>query len=575
MAESGRELTLYHGLQVLREIVGSYPEAEEAYGRKLSRLIERLEGESYRVAVIGEFKRGKSSMINALLGVEVLPTDILPMTAVINRIVYAPEKGAAVYFKDGREEKIPLDELERYVTKQDAEKARMAEQVREVEIRYPSVFCKNQIELLDTPGLNDDEQMTETTLGVLEKIDAAIVVLSAVLPLSMTERGLIEKLLKSPEIGRIVFVVTFLDAVSSRREEQDRAVEFIQNRLSGDTLREIEERYREEPELVEKARRVLERPAIFPVSSTLAIKGFLRDDENLLEKSRFPALKYGLTELLTAAQSADLRERAERLEREIDGALRGWYQARRERLEGKQAEREKALEACRTYLDTAWMGLEELLVKADAALLEAGLDPEKGLKSALLEEQLRRDFIVQLSALHLRDDTDAAIGAALERGAEDGRRELEAVTAWASAEIDRVMERCAGDFLSLRAESCLSQAGRLWEDPLPQGRIPPPKEGPAFSWPEELWPAGVPLAGAEVMPRLEGVIAASLEPVREGCRRRMAAWRAAMFRQIEEDKLWLSRLEDRREESGRKHRLELELCRAEFEKHREKLGARL
>ena len=59
---------------------------------KLAALAEDVALKTYRVAVVGEFKRGKSSLINALLGTDILPTDVVPMTAALTRIRYSPEK---------------------------------------------------------------------------------------------------------------------------------------------------------------------------------------------------------------------------------------------------------------------------------------------------------------------------------------------------------------------------------------------------------------------------------------------------------------------------------------------------
>lgn len=78
---------LYEQLCALEGIGKQYPQGHE-YAKKVRAIADQLASQTYRVAVIGEFKRGKSSLINALLRSSILPTDILPITAAINRVVY-------------------------------------------------------------------------------------------------------------------------------------------------------------------------------------------------------------------------------------------------------------------------------------------------------------------------------------------------------------------------------------------------------------------------------------------------------------------------------------------------------
>ena len=78
---------------------------------------ELIKNKRYRVAVMGEFKRGKSSLINALLGAKILPADATPTTATINRITYGPDPKAVIIFRDGQKKEIPTDQLTDYVTK--------------------------------------------------------------------------------------------------------------------------------------------------------------------------------------------------------------------------------------------------------------------------------------------------------------------------------------------------------------------------------------------------------------------------------------------------------------------------
>ena len=76
-----------------------------------------IRSRKFRVAVVGEFRRGKTTFINALLGKEILPVDALPTTATLNRITYGSVPKAYLCWKDGGREEIGIEELSRYVTK--------------------------------------------------------------------------------------------------------------------------------------------------------------------------------------------------------------------------------------------------------------------------------------------------------------------------------------------------------------------------------------------------------------------------------------------------------------------------
>lgn len=73
------------------------------YAEALQALRSRMEGQTFSVGVVGEFKRGKSTVINSLLGEDLLPADILPATAVPTYIRWDTQPKAVVHFKDGTE----------------------------------------------------------------------------------------------------------------------------------------------------------------------------------------------------------------------------------------------------------------------------------------------------------------------------------------------------------------------------------------------------------------------------------------------------------------------------------------
>lgn len=95
--------------------------------------------------VVGEFKRGKSTFINALLGEEILPSDVLPTTATINRVVFGSLPSAVIRFKDGQEQSIAVNQLKDYVIKLTSDAEATSSRVQEAVICYPLRYCHDGI----------------------------------------------------------------------------------------------------------------------------------------------------------------------------------------------------------------------------------------------------------------------------------------------------------------------------------------------------------------------------------------------------------------------------------------------
>ena len=98
--------------------------------RSIGETIDKAASEHFEVAIVGEFKRGKSTLINALLGQEVLPADVLPATATLNRVTYSEDPYVVVEYKSGETERVGIDQLENYVTKLSYESEKTAETVK-------------------------------------------------------------------------------------------------------------------------------------------------------------------------------------------------------------------------------------------------------------------------------------------------------------------------------------------------------------------------------------------------------------------------------------------------------------
>ena len=259
--------------------------------------IEKTSNEHFEVAIVGEFKRGKSTLINALLGQEVLPADVLPATATLNRVTYSKDPYVQVEYKNGSNERVDIDKLADYVTKLTAESEEKAETVKEATVYYDTAFCKNNVDIIDTPGLNDDEQMTSVTLSILPKIDAAVFVISANSPFSQFEKDFLEKKMLTSDVGRIIFVVNCFGTFA--REDEDKIVETVRTRITRYVMDKAKKVMGEDSREFAAYKRKIGTPRVIGVYAKRALTAKKIEDPALLEESNFPEFEKALETMLT------------------------------------------------------------------------------------------------------------------------------------------------------------------------------------------------------------------------------------------------------------------------------------
>lgn len=121
----------------------------EITGRELMQvrtLAEKIEKQEMTVSVIGQFKRGKSTLVNGILGDKVMPVGIVPVTAVVTTVKYGEEKTARVHFENGAVVTCGFDDIGGYINEQENQDNRLG--VSRVELSVPANFLKTGI----TPG---------------------------------------------------------------------------------------------------------------------------------------------------------------------------------------------------------------------------------------------------------------------------------------------------------------------------------------------------------------------------------------------------------------------------------------
>ncbi len=160
----------------------------------LASLRERLAQERLQVAVLGQFKRGKSTFLNALLGDPVLPTGVVPLTSIATFIRFAAVPSMRVSFLDGRVTEEPdaahgetlREQLARFVTEEGNPQNRL--RVARVDVGYPAAILSHGIVLIDTPGIASTlRHQTDAAIEVLRECDAGFFVLSVDPPVTEAE----------------------------------------------------------------------------------------------------------------------------------------------------------------------------------------------------------------------------------------------------------------------------------------------------------------------------------------------------------------------------------------------------
>ena len=208
-------------LASLGEVLGAQYIADD--GRALAARVS--EGRFY-LACIGQFKRGKSTLINALIGEPVLPVGFIPVTAVPTVIRYGAHKKARIQFRDGAWQQIAASDLEQYVSEE--YNPENAKGVGGAEVFVPSALLSTGMCFVDTPGLGSVfTGNTAATQAFIPHIDAALVVVGADPPLAGEELALVEAV--GRQVQNLILVLNKADRTTDA--ERVAAIAFTQKVL--------------------------------------------------------------------------------------------------------------------------------------------------------------------------------------------------------------------------------------------------------------------------------------------------------------------------------------------------------
>jgi GTP-binding protein EngB required for normal cell division len=218
---------------VLREVAGLATElGVDHLPAEAAALTERLVEGRFFVACVGQFKRGKSTLLNALVGDPILPTGVAPVTTVVTLLRHRPRRTARVRLAGADWREIDPAELSDYVT--EAQNPENEKGVAGVEVFLPSPLLASGMCLVDTPGIGSVfAGNTEVTREFVPHVDAALVVLGADPPISGDELALVQEVTR--HTAHLILVLNKADRLSAAERAEARwfTERVLAERLSG------------------------------------------------------------------------------------------------------------------------------------------------------------------------------------------------------------------------------------------------------------------------------------------------------------------------------------------------------
>ncbi len=256
---------------------------------KLNDLREQLREERLHLAVLGQFKRGKSTLLNAILGEALLPSSVLPVTA-LPTWVRLGEKGVKItreYNGEAVTEEQSTGDLTSFLNHfvNETQNPENALNVTEIQVFHPSEILKNGVVFIDTPGIGSTfRHNTVATMDFLSQCDAALFVTSADPPLTETEIEFLKSV--RDRVPRLFFILNKIDYLD--KDELDQAISFLKETV--------------------RTKAGINPDSMFPVSSKKGLTAKIYQDKDGWEKSGMADLEARIFSFLAREKQAALHE---------------------------------------------------------------------------------------------------------------------------------------------------------------------------------------------------------------------------------------------------------------------------
>jgi len=266
---------------VLRTASALLPNEETERHRRIRELQARLAEDRFNLVVVGRFSRGKSSLMNAILGHDWLPTGLVPLTSVITTVTYGTKPEVVLEYQDrGFKAKIALAALPDNITQ--AGNPGNAKKIKVAEVHLPAEILRRGFFFVDTPGLGSSiAENTRTTESFLPEADAFLLVTGYESPLSEDEARFLRSVSSSSR--RVFIVLNKQDTVDFAQRGQ--ALAYVESQLRG---------------LFEQ-----DLPSIFSISARDGLEAKKTQDSQLLDASGLPQLEEALVQFLLAEKSSE------------------------------------------------------------------------------------------------------------------------------------------------------------------------------------------------------------------------------------------------------------------------------
>ncbi|ELS30367.1 MULTISPECIES: dynamin family protein [Pseudanabaena] len=201
------------------------------FSDEIQTIKDKLESQRFRVAVIGDFSQGKSTLLNALLGEEIQPVRAIPCSGTLSVLKYGDRKRVICRYRDGNEQEIAVEDYQKKaaISKEAALNNRSEEllksNIAEIVFEHPNLLlCRNGVEIVDSPGLNEHPDRTRVTEELLKETDAILFMTNANKLLTQGERDIITRI-KEREGDRplenLFLVVNFMDNLDTDEDRED------------------------------------------------------------------------------------------------------------------------------------------------------------------------------------------------------------------------------------------------------------------------------------------------------------------------------------------------------------------
>ncbi len=198
-------------------------------------LTQQIKSQKFRLAIVGEFSRGKSTLLNALLGEEVQPVRTVPCSGTLAVLKHGAKKRVVCHYKDGTQSVIPFDQYQQHasIPKESALGKRgfapEKSNIVEIVLEHPGLeLCRHHVEIVDSPGLNDHPDRTDVTERLMQNADAALFLTHSQQLLNKNEQNLLQDLkyhlqkkVSEAPADNLFVIVNHMDVLRSPEDKAD------------------------------------------------------------------------------------------------------------------------------------------------------------------------------------------------------------------------------------------------------------------------------------------------------------------------------------------------------------------